>query len=91
EPRPAATGGLRMPMACGSSCSQRRSRPPVAAGRGSGGHLVSIAPGDPDASILIHRMSSTEPGVAMPELGKGTVDEEGVAVLRAWIEGMPTL
>ncbi len=65
-------------------------KPPVAAGRGSGGHLVSIAPGDPNASILIHRMSSTEPGVAMPELGKGTVDEAGVAVLREWIEGMPT-
>ncbi|WP_298464982.1 SO2930 family diheme c-type cytochrome [uncultured Erythrobacter sp.] len=65
-------------------------KPPVAAGRGSGGHLVSIAPGNPDASILIHRMSSTEPGVAMPELGKGTVDEDGVAMLRKWIEGMPT-
>ncbi|MEL7217381.1 MAG: SO2930 family diheme c-type cytochrome [Pseudomonadota bacterium] len=64
-------------------------KPPVAAGRGSGGHLVSIAPGKPDASILIHRMSSTETGVAMPELGKGTVDEEGVAVLREWIERMP--
>ncbi len=65
-------------------------KPPVAAGRGSGGHLVSIAPGDPDASIMIHRMSSTEPGVAMPELGKGTVDEDAVALLRDWIEGMPT-
>ncbi len=65
-------------------------KPPVAAGRGSGGHLVSIAPGDPDASIMIHRMSSTEPGVAMPELGKGTVDEEAVALLRDWIEGMYT-
>ncbi|MEM7665746.1 MAG: SO2930 family diheme c-type cytochrome [Pseudomonadota bacterium] len=65
-------------------------KPPVAAGRGAGGHAVSIAPGDPDASIMIYRMSSTEPGVAMPELGKGTVDAEGVAVLREWIEGMPS-
>ena len=64
-------------------------KPPVAAGRGSGGRLVSIAPGDPDASIMIHRMSSIEPGVAMPELGKGTVDDEAVALLRDWIEGMP--
>ncbi|MEM7690265.1 MAG: SO2930 family diheme c-type cytochrome [Pseudomonadota bacterium] len=64
------------------------SKPPVAAGRGAGGHKVSIAPGDPDASILVYRMSSTEPGVAMPELGRSTNDEEGIAVIRRWIEGM---
>ncbi len=63
-------------------------KPPVAAGRGSGGHRVSIAPGDPDASILLHRMLSTEPGVAMPELGKETVDHEGVEAVRRWIAGM---
>lgn len=64
-------------------------KPPVAAGRGSGGRMVSIAPGDPDASILLYRMKSTEPGIAMPELGKGTVDREGVEAVHAWIEGMP--
>ena len=63
-------------------------KPPVAAGRGAGGHKVSIAPGDADASILVHRMSSTEPGVAMPELGRSTNDDEGIAAIRAWIESM---
>jgi uncharacterized repeat protein (TIGR03806 family) len=63
-------------------------KPPVAAGRGAGGHKVSIAPGNPDASILVHRMSSTEPGVAMPELGRSTNDRAGIEVVRAWIEGM---
>ncbi|MEP0191496.1 MAG: SO2930 family diheme c-type cytochrome [Erythrobacter sp.] len=63
-------------------------KPPVAAGRGAGGHKVSIAPGDPDASILLYRMQSTEPGVAMPELSRSTVDDEGVAVIRQWIAGM---
>lgn len=63
-------------------------KPPVAAGRGSGGHLVSIAPGEPEASIMLHRMLSTEPGVAMPELGKETVDRQGVEVVRRWIAGM---
>lgn len=63
-------------------------KPPVAAGRGAGGHKVSIAPGNPDASILVHRMSSTEPGVAMPELGRSTNDPEGIAVIRRWVEGM---
>ncbi|MFL0357169.1 SO2930 family diheme c-type cytochrome [Erythrobacter sp. GH1-10] len=63
-------------------------KPPVAAGRGAGGHLVSIAPGDPDASILVYRMDSAEPGIAMPELGKSTIDHDGVAVVRRWIEEM---
>jgi len=63
---------------------------PVAAGRGSGGLLFDIVPGDPEASILVYRMASAEPGVAMPELGKATVHEEGVALVERWIEGMPT-
>ena len=61
---------------------------PVAAGRGSGGHEFSVLPGRPESSIMVHRMNSAEPGVAMPELGKSTVDEEGVAVVRRWIAGM---
>lgn len=63
-------------------------KPPVAAGRGAGGLLVSIEPGDPDASILVHRMASDEPGVAMPELGRSTVDEDAVALMRTWISEM---
>ncbi|MEX0341867.1 MAG: SO2930 family diheme c-type cytochrome [Erythrobacter sp.] len=61
---------------------------PVAAGRGSGGHLYDIVPGSPDSSILTYRMASPEPGVAMPELGKATVDEEGLDIVRRWIEEM---
>jgi len=33
-------------------------------------------------------MRSIEPGVAMPELGKGTVDAAGVAAVTKWIAGM---
>ncbi|MEL7728834.1 SO2930 family diheme c-type cytochrome [Citromicrobium bathyomarinum] len=62
---------------------------PVAAGRGSGGLMFDIVPGDPEASILAYRMKSAEPGVAMPELGKATVHEEGVALVERWIAGMP--
>ncbi|MEL6878097.1 MAG: SO2930 family diheme c-type cytochrome [Pseudomonadota bacterium] len=65
-------------------------KPPVAAGRGAGGHLVSIDPGSPETSIMVHRMSSNEPGVAMPELGKATVDEDGLAIIREWIAEMET-
>ncbi len=58
---------------------------PVAAGRGAGGHDFSVLPGAPDKSILLYRMDSAEPGIAMPELGKSSVDRDGVAVVRRWI------
>ena len=58
---------------------------PVAAGRGAGPHLFAVVPGKPEESILTYRMASTEPGVAMPELGKDTVDKDGLAVVRRWI------
>jgi uncharacterized repeat protein (TIGR03806 family) len=61
---------------------------PVAAGRGAGGHDFSVLPGQPDKSILLYRMDSAEPGIAMPELGKSSVDKEGVAVVRRWIAEM---
>jgi len=61
---------------------------PVAAGRGSGGLFQVIVPGEPDASILLHRMASTEPGVAMPELGQSVPDPDGLALIRAWIAAM---
>lgn len=62
---------------------------PVAAGRGSGGLEFDIVPGAPDASILLHRMRSTDPGVAMPELGRSSVHDAGVDLIRAWIAAMP--
>lgn len=61
---------------------------PVAAGRGSGGMMFSITPGQPDASILVHRMESSEPGIMMPQFGRSMVHEDGVALIRAWISAM---
>jgi hypothetical protein len=57
--------------------ARRDCKRPVAAGRGSGGRDFAIAPGEPDASILVYRMESTDPGIAMPELGRATVHAEG--------------
>ena len=64
---------------------------PVAAGRGAGDLFQVIVPGAPDRSILTFRMASTEPGVAMPELGRSVHDPEGLALIRDWIAGMETL
>lgn len=61
---------------------------PVAAGRGAGNLLFDVVPGKPQESILVHRMASLEGGVAMPELGKSTVDKEGLAVVERWIAGL---
>lgn len=61
---------------------------PVAAGRGSGNLQVGIEPGHAEASILAYRVASNEPGVMMPELGRTLIHDEGVALIRAWIDGM---
>ena len=61
---------------------------PVAAGRGAGSNLFDIVPGKPEESIMLHRMLSDEPGVAMPELGKATIDQEGAEAVRKWIVDM---
>ena len=61
---------------------------PVAAGRGSGGLDFDVKPGDPAGSILVHRMKSLDPGVMMPELGRSLPDEEGIALIEAWIAAM---
>ena len=61
---------------------------PVAAGRGSGDRIYDIDPGHPDNSIILLRMASTEPGVAMPELGRATAHDEALAMLTRWIAGM---
>lgn len=61
---------------------------PVAAGRGSGTFEFDVVPGDPEHSILPFRMASTEGGVAMPELGRASVDPAGIAVVKRWIATM---
>jgi uncharacterized repeat protein (TIGR03806 family) len=61
---------------------------PVATGRGSGGRLHDIVPGQPDASILVYRIESTEPEIRMPEIGRNLVHAEGVALIREWITAM---
>lgn len=62
---------------------------PVAAGRGSGGHEFSILPGQPDKSIMLHRMIASEPGIMMPQFGRALAHEEGNALIRTWIAAMP--
>ena len=64
-------------------------KPSVAAGKGTGDRIHDIVPGKPDDSILPFRLASTEGGVMMPELGRSTVHQEGVQLIRDWIAAMP--
>lgn len=61
---------------------------PVAAGRGASIGRYDIEPGDPDTSILLHRLTSTDPGVRMPTVGRSLVHEEGAELIREWIQSM---
>ena len=47
-----------------------------------------IAPGDPERSLILHRMVTTGRG-RMPQLATSQVDHAAVALLRQWIEELP--
>ena len=46
-----------------------------------------IAPGDPDRSVLLYRMSIRDRG-QMPQLGTNRVDERAVELLKTWIRSL---
>ena len=62
---------------------------PVAAGPGSGGRKFGIVPGKPDESILMHRLESDDPKAMMPNVGRSLVPDQGMALVRSWIESLP--
>ena len=64
-------------------------KPPIAAGRGTGGRRYSIVPGQPEASILTFRMAATHPSERMPELGRTLVDRRAVDIVARWIAALP--
>jgi len=61
---------------------------PVAAGVGAGDLIVDLHPGKADSSIIVHRMNSNVPGTMMPEIGRTTIDVEGVQLISEWINSL---
>jgi uncharacterized repeat protein (TIGR03806 family) len=61
---------------------------PVAAGPATGGFLYDIVPGYPDASIVTHRIESTELQVRMPQIERSVVDADGVELVADWIASL---
>jgi hypothetical protein len=84
----ASNSGLNLTWETTDQTALGIGKTPVAAGRGSGGFLYAIDPGHPERSIMVHRMATAEPGVAMPEVGRALVHKEGVKLVSDWIAGM---
>jgi uncharacterized repeat protein (TIGR03806 family) len=85
---PGSTSGLFLTYSESNKTAWGYEKRPVAAGRGSGGLLYDIEPGNADRSIIPLRLSSTDPGVMMPEVGRTRVHTEGLALIRDWINQM---
>ncbi len=85
---PAQTSGLYLTAHEKNLNAIGVNKTPVAAGKGSGGRMVDILPGDATASILWYRMQTSNPGERMPELGRNLVHAEGVALIKEWIDKM---
>ncbi len=63
-------------------------KPPVAAGRGTGGTLFDIVPGKASESLLVERMKSNNAAIKMPELARFQVHKEGSELVTAWIDSL---
>ncbi|MCB9745220.1 MAG: hypothetical protein H6740_21745 [Alphaproteobacteria bacterium] len=85
---PADTSGLMLGESVSDFHALGRCKAPVAAGRASGGLLFDLVPGEPEASILVHRLASEDPETMMPEIGRALAHREGVNLIREWVTSM---
>jgi uncharacterized repeat protein (TIGR03806 family) len=85
---PANTSGLFLDIHNKNLTTLGINKSPVAAGRGTGNLSYDIVPGNPSKSILIYRMTSTDPGIAMPEIGRENIHKEGIALISEWIKSL---
>lgn len=82
---PANTSGLLLDVFETRAIHLGVNKTPVAAGRGAGNLKFDIVPGKPDESILVFRMKTNDPAIAMPEIGREQIHAEGVALIEEWI------
>ena len=85
ETGPARTSGLDLDARTVDPRLLGLCKPPVAAGRGTGGRAFDVVPGHADESILAYRMQSTDPGEMMPELGRSLSHKEGIDLMIRYI------
>ncbi|ADR22730.1 hypothetical protein MATR_34240 [Marivirga tractuosa] len=85
---PAKNSALNLMASVDNPAAWGVGKTPIAAGKGSGGLKYDIVKGNADESILAYRMESTDPGIMMPELGRKMVHQEGLALVKQWINEM---
>ena len=85
---PAYTSGLHLNLENTNLQNLGLCKSPVAAGKGTGNRLYDIIPGSPEKSIMTYRLGSVDPGIKMPELGRGLVHQEGLELITRWIAEM---
>ncbi len=61
---------------------------PGSAGPGGKGRTYDIVPGDPENSILHHRIDTTDANALMPTIGRSLRHTEGVNLINAWITSL---
>ena len=87
----ARTSGLQLLGSVTDTYQLGVCKPPVAAGKAGQGEQYDVVPGHPEKSILVYRMQSTAPSIAMPELGRSLEHVEAVQVVSDWITGMGSM
>ena len=87
---PASTSGMYLQYQESSKTALGIYKTPVASGKGSGGYSYGILPGHSDRSIMVYRMLSKDPGAMMPETGRSLLHQEGIKLIREWIDAMST-
>ena len=85
---PADTSGLLLEHNAPIGPSLGLCKLPIAAGKGTGGRLFGIVPGEAEQSIFTYRMESVDPSIMMPELGRSLSHEEGTRLIADWIASM---
>lgn len=85
---PASTSGLYLNYEQRDPFHWGVLKSPVAAGIGAGTFKFDVNPGHGKASIMTYRMNSVHPGIMMPEIGRVSIHNEGVALIEAWIDGL---
>jgi hypothetical protein len=95
---PLASMGLSLvaPIATGESAGNERGARETAVGvdsrfrpPGTAQPSLRIAPGAPERSVLVQRMSSRHAAVQMPPLGTSVVDEDAVRLVTGWVRELP--
>jgi uncharacterized repeat protein (TIGR03806 family) len=85
----ARTTGLDLTYDETSSMQLGICKMPIAAGKAAEGMFYDVVPGHPEQSILVYRMQSTAPAIAMPEIGRSLEHTEAVQLVSDWIASMP--